>query len=316
MQTNLLLPKNQWIKTRDTLFGVRLGEDPSSFDEVDIELLQELGFLDDSNKLTEKGEELCVQYLVRDDPGKVATMCHTAVLALPSTQLFLQSLWGLEVVTVDQVKMVFNLGGLDRTLVNARITAFLLVLNTHGVVVFNRRNKTVKLIDNPVQIKAPDHIYIDRSRPYSNELRIREIIRECEGTIYWIDKYFQKEAFEWLFREATATKVNSIVIISVADDKGVEAQSFADFKRFRSELEAKGISVQWRVLERSKSHDFHDRWVLDAVGLCYNLPSVGSIKSGQRSELHRSPNFDELTSAFSKYLAESRDVTEVPIRPA
>ena len=125
----------------------------------------------------------------------------------------------------------------------------------------------------------------------------------------WLDKYFQKEAFEWLWREATAEKISSIRVISTVDTSGVDPLALADFKRLNKELRQKGIELDWRVLDRSKAHDFHDRWVLDGSGLCYNIPSIGSIKSGQRSELHASPNHKEVEQIFEQYYAQARLVS-------
>jgi hypothetical protein len=62
------------------------------------------------------------------------------------------------------------------------------------------------------------------------------------------------------------------------------------------------------VLKRNEAHDFHDRWIIDEDEVCYNLPSINSIKSGQRSELHRSPNHAEVRASFVEYFAKAATV--------
>jgi len=274
----------------------------------DLLFLTQLGFVEGDGSLSEAGRQLCDLIHVRKEADSVDSITHDAVASVPATQALLQSLMGLKDITVDQARMALVFAGLSEEEVDARLTNFLMVLNSNCVITYNRKNRSIRLLISPKQAAAPSHIYIDRTRPYSNDLWIREVLRECRGSIMWLDKYFQKEALEWIWREATADNIGRIEIVSTADDDGTDPLAVADYKRLKKELEAKGISVEWRVLKRSESHDFHDRWILDDVDLCYNLPSINSIKSGQRSELHRSPNHAEIRAIFTEYFAKARSV--------
>jgi hypothetical protein len=276
----------------------------------DLAFLQQLGYITDNGSLTTEGLTICTLVLVRNDGEAVAQVNHRDLLLLPTTQALLQALWGLKDITVEQAKMALVFAGAAQADVNTRATNFLDILNTNNIVVYNRKNRSIKLLVSPVSTpSAPPHIFIDRSRPYSNDLWIREILRECRGTIMWLDKYFQKEAFEWLCREANAENIANIHIVSVADSDAVDSLTLNDYKKLKKELEPKGISLEWKVLKRSESHDFHDRWVLDDGEVCYNLPSVGSIRSGQKSELHRSPNHKQIKQNFESYFSAARAVS-------
>jgi hypothetical protein len=275
----------------------------------DIEFLKQLGYVTEGGTLSTEGLNICTLIMVRNDLEAVAEIYHRDLLRLPATQVLLQALWGLKDITVEQAKMALIYAGAAQEVVNKRMTTFLAILNNNQIVVYSRKNRSIKLLVSPQnQLSLPEHVYIDRTRPYSNDLWIREILRSCKGSIMWLDKYFQKEAFEWLLREATAENINSVRIISTVDTSGVDALALADYKRLKKELGQKGIEMDWRVLDRKNAHDFHDRWILDGVELCYNIPSIGSIKSGQRSELHSSPNYSHIKEIFEQYYSSAQPV--------
>lgn len=308
MNNQLILPKSNWRSLLDALMQLKLGTGQPARAE-DSAFLQQLGYITGDSSLTPEGLTICTLVLVRNDGAAVAQINHRDLLLLPATQALLQALWGLKDITVEQAKMALVFAGAAQADVDAHIINFLDILNTNGIIVYNRKSRSVKLLVSPKDTPvAPPHVYIDRSRPYSNDTWIRQILRECRGTIMWLDKYFQKEAFEWLWREASAENIISIKIVSVADGGAVDALALADYKRLKKELEPKGISLEWKVLQRSESHDFHDRWVLDDGEVCYNLPSVGSIRSGQKSELHRSPNHKQVKQTFEAYFRAARAV--------
>ncbi len=276
----------------------------------DLAFLQQLGYIADDGSLTPEGLTICTLALVRNDGEAVAQINHRDLFLLPATQATLQALWGLKDITVEQAKMALVFAGAVQADVDARIINFLDILNANGIIVYNRKNRSIKFLVSPKDTPAaPPHVYIDRSRPYSNDIWVREILRECRGTIMWLDKYFQKEAFEWLWREANAENITSIKIVSVVDGGTVDKLAVADYKKLKRELEPKGITLEWRVLARSESHDFHDRWVLDDDVVCYNLPSVGSIRSGQKSELHRSPNHKQVMQTFEGYFRAAQAIS-------
>jgi len=306
---HLLLPRSNWSVLNTGLLELR--SHPAQelvLSGDDLRFLEQIGLVDVDGHLSNTGQELCTLAHVRNDIAAVNAITHAILRDAPATQAMLQALSGLKEVSVSQARMALIFAGLDETDVDARLTNFLTILNAGKVIVYNRKARTIQLLVSPRQLAAPSHIYIDSSRPYSNDLWIREIIRECRGSIMWLDKYFQKEAFEWIWREANAENISQVRIISTVDDKGVDSVALADYRRLKKELAAKGIVIDWRVLKRRESHDFHDRWILDDDSLCYNLPSINSIKSGQRSELHRSPNRPEIKEIFEDYYSAAQPV--------
>lgn len=308
MNNRLTLPKSSWNSLVNILVQLKLG-DERPVPVADVAFLQQLGYVSPDGTLTPEGLTICMLKLVRDDADAIAEISHRDLLLLPATQVLLQALWGLKDIKVDQVKMALVFAGMSQSDVEARTTTFLDVLNSNGIVTYNRKDRTVKLLASPKDTPAaPPHVYIDRSRPFSNDVWIREILRECRGSIMWLDKYFKKAAFEWLWREANASEITSIKIISVDDGSGSDPLAIADYKRLQKELAPKGITVEWKVLMKSESHGFHDRWILDDEGVCYNIPSVDSIRSGQQSELHRSPHHKHVIEMFRDYFNAARAI--------
>jgi len=306
----ILLPKSSWVVLIDALIQIKLGQ-AHDLNSEDMLFLQQLKYLDENSNLTDIGNNVCrFEYVTRDTKSADA-IHHDAVLALPVTQAILQSLWGTDNIDVTHVNNALVFIGADSSIVDKRLTNLLQILNRHNILVYGRKNRSIKLLAAPIKptaTQAPEHIYIDRSRPFANDFYIREIIREARGKLMWLDKYFQKEGLEWLWREVDAANITVIQIVSSLGDEPLDATTLADYKRFKKELEAKGVAVEWRTLARSKSHDFHDRWILDDNGLCYNLPSINSIKSGQKSELHKSPNGDTITGIFNDYFSAATPV--------
>lgn len=304
------LPNSSWVEVIDSLVQIKLSKGYVPNADTLI-FLQQLHYVDQDGDLTEIGNTICRLEYVTKELSDAEAIHRSAIVGLPVTQAILQSLWGLDDIDVVQVGNALIFLGVDQDVVKKRLITLLQILNRHKIIVYGRKNRSVKLLEAPLKVsitQAPDHIYIDQSRPFANDFYIREIIREAQGDLMWLDKYFQKEAFEWLWREAEASKLSSIRIVSSIGKEPLDKATIADYRKFKKELEAKGISVEWRILARSDSHDFHDRWILDDHELCYNLPSINSIKSGQRSELHKSPNGATIQGVFKHYFDAAKPV--------
>ncbi len=115
---------------------------------------------------------------------------------------------------------------------------------------------------------------IKPGKPYSNLLRLREILRDCRAHIWWADPHFSKQGLEPLADEARADRVQEIRILSGPEHVGAAA---ADYERFKKEMDAAGISVEWRVVERG-DRDWHDRFIV-TKGRAWNVPPINTLMS-------------------------------------
>jgi hypothetical protein len=233
MKNKLNLPTSNWGGLESGLLRLRLSAS-QTFAPNDAVFLLQLGLLDESGKLTGLGLKYCDLVHIRRDDSAVAEILHEALAQLPATQLVLQSLWGLKDITVEQARMSLVFGGIEEGDVDQRLTGFLNILNANKILVYDRRNRQIRFLISPKESeKVPKHIYIDRARPFSNDVRIREILRACRGSILWLDKYFQKEAFEWIWREADASNISTVRIVSCASPTGPDVQAVADYKKLK-----------------------------------------------------------------------------------
>jgi hypothetical protein len=301
----MLIPKTDWNTLTGSLLKFKLGDDVAGLPANVAAELESYRYLL-NGKVTEEGENLLAQHFIRKNDTTVRALHTEKLLELAATQALLQAIWGLSNVDVEQARHALIFAGSSPDEVNKSLTHFLTLLNQFDIITYSKKLRTVKPLISPLDTdRVPSHVFIDPKRPYSNSFWIRKIIAECQGSLYWIDKYFDKSALEWLWREATAEKLSRITIISAPPTGTIEATALADYRKLVKELSHRGIQIEWRILPKSKAHRIHDRWILDDKELCFNLPSTGTIRSGQGSELLRSNNRSEVLSLFSSLLADA-----------
>lgn len=149
---------------------------------------------------------------------------------------------------------------------------------------------------------------IKPSEPYSNVLRLRNILRSCENYIWWVDNYFNARGLEELFVCLDPAVVRDVRILS--GPARVDEKAKRDFERFRKELAPKGIKAEWRV---SKGFA-HDRFIM-GDNVCYLAASVDTILVGNYSQILETPNrppFDQWWSSaspLSEFKIEARKNT-------
>lgn len=139
--------------------------------------------------------------------------------------------------------------------------------------------------------------------PFTNEMHIREIVRQSDSYIHWFDKYFTRRGLEFLVDEIDPDEVDEIKVLTGTAQTDHRLRK--DFEKFKEEMEANGVDAEMRVLSGETAHDIHDRWLL-AENQAYNIPSINTIGRNQYAEIteaaSRPPFFD--------WWAESDDILE------
>ena len=126
--------------------------------------------------------------------------------------------------------------------------------------------------------------------PYTNVMIARRVIRECSNYIWWLDRHFDRKAFELLY-ELDKDRVTQVSILSTRAN--VDRAAEQDFRRFRDEMARHGITAEWRVADL---HGIHDRYIV-SQGRCYNVPPVNTLFSGGLSDIQPAvapPAFERL----------------------
>lgn len=165
---------------------------------------------------------------------------------------------------------------------------FLEILKLGGIVSYNKNTRDVKILWLMDTAQIPAHQFISPETPFSNIKRLQEIIKSLKGTAYWIDKHFDKKSFEILANSLDASKISNFIIISGDQNKTQSAVN--EFLRLRTELQNKGIVIEWKIITAPNMlSSFHDRWLCDSSN-AWNIPPVNTIFKGQESEMLRTSN--------------------------
>ena len=72
------------------------------------------------------------------------------------------------------------------------------------------------------------------------------------------------------------------------------------YQALKQELLAKKIQLEWRFVDSTVVRDTHDRWIIGASS-ARNVPDVGTIMSGNKSEISASDSSVRLQTDFLKY---------------
>lgn len=304
----VMLPQSNWkkflvhIKTageEGCVNDVSLGDDYQFWEDVGVFSPSATG------ELTEAGRAIFESLYIRCDSEEI-NILYPLLLAFPPTVALQQYLWGVPKITVEQALTVLKTTGFWVYESSSPLTHFLDILNYAGIVNYHKKSREVKILVSPDTPRVPKNVFIDPLRPFSNIVWIKRVLGECEGSIYWLDKHFQKEALEWLWAIADANKIKEIRILSLdLGDANLSTDAKKMYERFRKEMANKRIAVKWATIDSREIRDAHDRWIIGGNEYLRNVPNVNAISSGQRSEMNYSENYDEAAVAFASYWTKS-----------
>ena len=305
-----MLPFNNWKKI--LVYIKKAGEDGCAdhSQSDDYQFWEDIGVFDHSasGELTVAGRAIFEALYIRCD-GEEVNILRQLLLSFPPTIAVQQYLWGVSSITVEQVLTVLKATNFWFNDSNEPLTHFLDLLNYVGIVSYQKKIRKVKILISPDTPYVPKNIFIDPKRPFSNIIWIKRILGECEQNIYWLDKHFQKEAFEWLWAISDANKINEIRILSLdLGDANLSTGAKKEYGRFKKEMGSKGISVKWATINSRDIKDAHDRWIIGGNEYLRNVPNVNAISSGQRSEMNYSENYDKALSAFIGYWKKATEI--------
>lgn len=122
---------------------------------------------------------------------------------------------------------------------------------------------------------------------FSNQKYLWEAIRKCNEYICWFDPYFTKNGLVALIEEVDPAKIKEIRILSGLKQTNEILRNL--YKKFKEELEGKGVKVSFRIITDNFVSNIHDRWIISS-GICFNVPSINTIDRGQFSEIKITEN--------------------------
>jgi len=318
-----LIPILSWEGFEDLILkmgngeSVILGEDERNFLEAIEYISVQQGEIASSNlggfviparyeiaeSLTNRGKEYYVHKFVKNNEPEANRILCEALKLHPAVILISQVLSGNKNIKRVNIYNLLKHHNFEMNFKEVLLNNFLEMLKIGDIISYNKNTRDVRIFWQQDIENVASHQFISPQTPYSNIKRLREIIRLLKGTVYWIDKHFDKKAFDILADCLEALKINNFVIISSDANKTQSAMN--EFIRLKTELNNKGINIQWNIVtDQNILSGFHDRWICDSSTI-WNIPPVNSIFKGQESEMLRTSNKPNI----NKLLKNSVSVT-------
>lgn len=238
-----------------------------------------------AGSLNQEGRAFEDAYWIDSDEATAERLLARALLRLPATQALMQGLHGRGPVAFRGAHHLMARHGLTDPDVPSHLRAFLLMLNRSGLVAYSNKLQTVRILAPLPDGAAAQVQVIEPERPYSNVVALRQILRGCEGYIWWAEPHLGRKALEPLALEADVARIRDIRLLSA--EKSMDETARSDFKRFHAEMLNRGIDSEWKVIP-PKAMDWHDRFILGRRQI-WNVPPVNTLHKGDYSEASRTP---------------------------
>jgi hypothetical protein len=289
-----------WDKIDDALLEFKQGEREDLSSDTQ-QFLSRLGFIDDTGHLSDLGEQYYDSRFIFEN-GDDELILRDQLLSLEEVRELCQAFYGQE--TTRQKVELFLKSKTDMD-DDTAVGRLLLLLNDVNIVDYSKRTGSVKFTtEDLVEAEGQESYRITTRTPYSNIKRLRRCIRQCSGTVCWVDKHFSKKGLEPLSDEIAADDVSSIKIL--CGTSNVHTGLRDDFKRFAEEMERRDVDAQLRVLLSSEIfHEIHDRWILSDT-VSWNVPPINSLYQNQEAEIHQT---DE-DIPFDRWWESGKDIID------
>lgn len=313
-----MLPERGWPSYEEALR--RVGERRSAVkgDEPLLAFLVVLGLVrPDRTTLSESGQAYFKARFITGDGEAADAVLHGCVIDHPPATAVAQLLAGVPGADRARVETVLRSQGFEGVSDRA-VGSLLKLMDRAGVVEYNVRTAAVRVLDSPVTADAdavPTSVYVSPATPYGNKIWLRRVLAECRGSIDWLDKHFMPVAFEPLWEAVDGTRVSSVRILSLRLKDHEGKRTIKQYRDLRAELAGRSVDLSWRVIDSTKIRDTHDRWVIGAE-TARNVPNVNAIYTGQHSEMHVSPQREDLSGLFEAYWAAAEPFDPAEVAPA
>jgi hypothetical protein len=243
-----------------------------------------------NGELTDFGERYYEARYVRDDKLATRHLMAEALTHDPTVNALCEAVW--RVGEIPKAGALNMLRRLERGVELDQLTRLLEQMGRAGLIVYNRRNPTVRAAFNPGQLTSPEeeaarerasgHV-IAPETPFGNLMALRGMLRSARSYIYWYEQHMAPKVLEVLYREVDGSGISEIRLLS--GPTHIDRSARSDFRRFREEMSAqRGVSANWRVLARSEAARHHGRFFL-SDGLARNLPPLNLILKGSTDEI-------------------------------
>ncbi|WP_166353066.1 hypothetical protein [Phytoactinopolyspora limicola] len=267
--------------------------------------LTETGFAN-AHGLTELGSAVFRAVFIEGDETAKRTALRKGLMRSPLVLAICQALFGVPNATKANAEAALRYQALSVGLTDRTLGTLLTMMAEAQIITYKRG--IIYVLDSPfAEGEVPRSVFISRETPFSNVLWLTRVLRECDGHIYWLDKHFQASGFEALADAAEGSRINVIRILSLKLDGNSSPRVRKKYQSLQQELAHKGIDLQWRFIDSKLIRDTHDRWIIGEIS-ARNVPDVGTIMSGNHSEISLSDHASKLNQTFDDYWKQGTPV--------
>ena len=261
--------------------------------------LASLGLIDDKAELTNRGKALFQAVWIARDVDAAKQIAHVALLQNPEALAICQLLYGLPNAQKSTVESVLRSCNLEVGLTNRRLGTLLTILSSYEIISYNRG--TIRVLNSPFsEGTVPPSVFISRETPFSNQMWLAKVLKECTEHIFWLDKHFQPIGLESILEAADGNAISEIRVLSLKLESNSTLRTRKKYQALQQELLIKGIAFEWRFIDSKLIRTTHDRWVIGARE-ARNIPDVSTIYSGNNSEISKSEHHIRLKKEFEQY---------------
>lgn len=303
-ENKYIIPNLPWKYFDELILAIGNGESKIKNYTNEIKFLESIDFVNTASitcgtlttsikelttPLTSRGKEYYIQMFIKNNEVEAKKILSEAFKLHPAIILISQILSGSK--NIKRIN-IYNLlkhhnFGFDFPK-EVELNNFLEILKFGNIISYNKNTRDVKVLWQQEAESLSAHQFISPDTPFSNIKRLKDIIKSLKGTVYWIDKHFDKKAFDILVDSVDASKISNFVIVSGEANKTQSAVN--EFLKLKGELHNKGTNIEWKIItDQNILSSFHDRWLCDSKD-AWNIPPVNSIFKGQESEMLRTSN--------------------------
>ncbi|MEO6109482.1 MAG: hypothetical protein ABIP50_00515 [Candidatus Saccharimonadales bacterium] len=291
-----MFPNRSWDSYQEALGSSGLRNLP---DAGANSFLVDIGLIDESGLLTATGSAYFQAQFIRRLEDDADQIVRDALLTNRPVQAILQHQFGVQGADKDSAEAALRFHELDMGL-NARTLGSLLTLMARfGLIRYVRGS--IDVIESPIEDgTVPSSMFISRDTPFSNGVWLKRALRELRGFVFWLDKNFIPAGLESIWEAADGNKIGRVHILSIPMPASLGRKPKARYLALKTELQSRGIELEWRFIDSTQIRDTHDRWII-GNNMAWNVPDVNTLLSGNNSEISQSSNAGKLVEVFSKY---------------
>jgi hypothetical protein len=270
------------------LEGVRAAASSSAVDPTAQYLLSRCGILKDG-ELTEAGRALFKLAWVLRKSKDAEQALGSALRQLTPMQVIEQELRGLGPIPEEGVlDLLKQHRAVPKDWELSRIRPMLRWFSSVSVIAYSYKLKTIRSLASAPDAALAGEVQaiasmVSPKTPYLNVVRLRRILRQLRGVVWWADPHFGARALEELAEELDFNVVTEVRIISGDADNVISDKSAKDYARFKAEMANKSVITEWRVDDR-KTRDWHDRWLADSNS-AWNVPPINTLLKNDYCEI-------------------------------